>query len=454
MVAAPPSAFAQGAKPAAAAAAPLLTAEETGRIGALAQAMLKAGFPDAAKAEVYAGELRVSATFDPNGPPPLPSSRSKMQMSVPGSTMMTYGYEFTGLHFKLADGTWLIAVKYRFQPKEGDKVITDAATLVSAAELSAVAAKEKPFDAEKDAAEWLQGVAPAHKARTIAGMNRLVPVLNYLRLSLDDLAPALVLLGRAGWREAGTLSLSIADQRARKYWQVRPWSGPEFRFDPTGEYANAKPDEEAWMKANAVVTPEPPSTAFRRAMFRWCRAQVMAESPEDGMLTPATGAAVAKLCLDPKDPQGNGAKIDALLAGAKLPVTPPEGAALAVRLQSWEAREREPRMVVGGGGKEEEGKLSIQTAFVAPVAAYVPEPGDLEALVALTGDERPSRFWDFSGPRTVGDNALRALAVLLKADPRQLAGHPVDRPWTAAERKAAAAAVQKWWKEKGKDQAK
>ena len=39
----------------------------------------------------------------------------------------------------------------------------------------------------------------------------------------------------------------------------------------------------------------------------------------------------------------------------------PEGAALAVRLQSWEGRDREPRMVVGGG-KAEEGKISMSTA--------------------------------------------------------------------------------------------
>jgi hypothetical protein len=93
----------------------------------------------------------------------------------------------------------------------------------------------------------------------------------------------------------------------------------------------------------------------------------------------------------------------------------------------------------------------MSTAFVAPVPAYVPAKSDMDALVALLGDERPSRFWDFSGAHPAGDNAMRALAVLLKADPRTLAGHPTDRPWTSTERKAAAAAVQKWWKEKRKD---
>jgi hypothetical protein len=431
--------------------APLLTQAESRGIDALTAAILKAGFPDAAKAVVYSGELSVSATFDPKGPPPLPSSRSKMQMSVPNSTNMTYGYQFDGLHFKFPDGTWLISLNYRFKPKEGDKVNTDAASVINVADLTAAAAKEKPFDAEKDAVEWLKTVAPEHRARTKAGMNRLVPVLNYLRLDLDHLAPAVVLLARAGWNEAGALSLSISDQRAQKYWQMRPWSGPEFAFDPTGEYPKSEAEEQAWRKARPQFSPEPPETAFRRAMFRWSRVQITAESPEDVFLTPAVAGAIAKVTVDPKDPQGNGAKIDALLAGMRLPVTPPEGAGLAIRLQCWEARERKPRMVVGGGKPGAGGSISMSTSFIAPVPAYVPQKSDLDALVALLGDERPSRFWEFSGPHPVGDNALRALAILLKADPRALAGHPTDRPWTAAGRKAAAAAVQKWWKEKRKD---
>jgi hypothetical protein len=177
----------------------------------------------------------------------------------------------------------------------------------------------------------------------------------------------------------------------------------------------------------------------------------MVESPEDAMLSLDAAAAAAKAMIDPHDPQGNAAKIDALLAGAKLPVAVAEKAGLVERLQSWEARPRMPRMVVGGGGPQANGSITMSTTFVAPVAAYRPEKKDLDALIALLGDERPSRFFDFNGPRTVGDNAFRAVALLLEADPRKLAGYSVDKPWTAAERKAAAAAVQKWWKEHRKE---
>ena len=107
-----------------------------------------------------------------------------------------------------------------------------------------------------------------------------------------------------------------------------------------------------------------------------------------------------------------------------------------------------PRMTVSGNGN---GGPSISTSFVAPTPAYVPMKSDLDSLVALLDDPRPSRFFDFSGSRPVGDNAWRAVTVLLNSDPRKLAGYPTDHPWTAAECKAAATAVQAWWKEHRKE---
>jgi hypothetical protein len=161
------------------------------------------------------------------------------------------------------------------------------------------------------------------------------------------------------------------------------------------------------------------------------------------MIAPDAAAAVCKAALDPKDPQKHAARIDALLAASKLPLVPAENASLVARLESWEARTRKPRMKVTSG---KDGS-SIATSFEVPTPAYEPKKEDLDALVALLGDERPSRFCDFSGPRPVGDNAWRAIAMLLKADPRTLAGIPIDHPWTSAERKSSSASFQKWWKD-------
>jgi hypothetical protein len=428
--------------------AELLTKEESREVEAILSGMIKAGFPDTVKATVYAGKLKISATFDPKDPP-LPSSASKTQMTNPNTMAMTYGYEFDGLHFKLADGSWLIGLLYHFTPKGGDRIDASAAPEVNLAGLTAAAQAAHPFNAEKDAAKYLDGIVVSQRPRARAEMDCFAPLTRFLKLRPDEIAPALVLLYRAGWTDAPAASLVIADQRARSYWQLKPWNTTEATFDPTGEYPGAKAEEEAWRKTHPQYESEAPQTALRRALFRWCRAQLMVESPEDALLSPAAAGAAAKLCIEPKDPQGNAARIDALLAGMKLPVTPAKNAGLAERLQSWEGHARRPRMVVNNPAQEAGGdgkSISIGTSFQAPVMAYTPQKSDLDALVALLGDERPSRFWDFSGPRTLGDNAWRAIAVLLKADPRTLAGIPTDKPWTAAECKSAAAAFQAWWK--------
>ena len=422
----------------------LLTPEERKNIDALISAAVAAGFPDGAKASVHSGKLTVSATFDPQKEPaPLPSDASTTQMTNGGTSAVTYGYAFQGLHFKLADGSWIISLSYRFKPRAGDSVNPESPALELAG-LSEAAARAHPFSAEKDAATWLDGVDPAHRARATQAMNLLVPITRHLKLNADALGPAIVLLHRAGWPDAAAATLSIADQRARQYWQLRPWTDPDPAFDPTGVYPKAKDEEQAWKKAHPLALPEDPATALRRALFRWARAQIMAD---DAVLTPEIAAAVCKIAVDPKDPQKNGPRSDALLAGSKLPLTPAANADLAARLQSWEAAPRRPKMSVSGGNNG----ASMATSFSAPPPAYVPKKEDLDALVALLADERPSRFWDFAGPRTVGDNAWRALAKLLDADPRSLASYPTEKPWTAAERKAASAAVQRWWKEHRKE---
>jgi hypothetical protein len=427
----------------------LLKPEEAKGVEAVISSIVAAGFPDGAKSEVHFGKLGVTATFDPaKDAAPLPTNASKTQMTVPGSTKIAYGFSFDGLHVKLADGSWVISLLYRFKPKAGDTVEASGAPPVDLAGLTQTAAAAKPFHAETDAAAWLEGLAPAHRARAAQAMNLLVPVTFHLKLNADSLAPAIVLLQRAGWPDAAAASLSLADQRARNFWQLRPWTESDAPFDPTGAYPKAKDEEAVWKKAHGQVEPEPPQVALRRALFRWCRAQIMAE---DALLTPEVAAAGCKTAVDPKDPQRHGGRTDALLAGSKLPLTPAANADLAGRLQSWEARPRAPKMVVSGGGEAGGSTLTMSTRFTAPAAAYTPKKEDLDALVLLLSDERPSRFWDFNGPRTVGDNAWRALATLLEADPRTLAKIPADQPWTAAERKSASLAFQGWWKDHRKD---
>jgi hypothetical protein len=417
----------------------VLTADEARDVGDVISAAVKAGFPDGAKAALFSGKVKISATFDPaKEAAPLPADLSTMQMTVPNSTKMTYTYAIDGNHLKFADGSWLLSFAYRFKVREGDSLTTDDAKAIDLATLTADAAKDHPFDAVKEASGWLDKVAPAHRDRAAKAMNQFVPVSYFLKLSREDQVPAIVLLHRAGWTDAAALSACVADQRIREFWLQRPWVEPDFLFDPTGAYPTAKERDDAWKKTKAPFVPETPAAALRRALFRWCQSQLTSEEPA---LAPEVAAAVCKAMLDPKDPQGHKARVEALLAGAKLPVTVAANADVATRLASWEARPRQPKMKVTGGGN------SMQTTFEAPPPAYAPDKKDLDALVALLGDDRPSRFWDFCGPRSLGDNAWRALATLLEKDPRALAGVATEKPWTTAERKSCAAALQRWWKE-------
>ncbi len=420
-----------------------LSTDDAKACDAVVEEMVKAGFPDATGATVYSGPVRVSATFDPSKTAPqLPSERSGMQETHPNSNEVTYGYQLDGMHVKLADGSWILSARYHFTPGKADTVDVSDATTVDAKTVTADAATAKPgFDAATKAAKFLAAVPAADRPRAEAVMNRYVPVTAYLHLSPDDFGPAVVLLAKAGWADATGMSQVVAQMRSRSYWQLRPWTTPEAVFDPTGKNDWAKEAEKGWDADHVEFPLEAPPEALRRAMYRWCRAQVTEADPEDGMVPPAVGAACAKAAVDPGDRQQNGPRIDALLDGSKVPVTPADDADLAGKLASWEGRQRMPKMTVTGGGG------AIGTSFDAPKPAYDPKRADLDALVALLADERPSRFNDFAGPHTVGDNAWRAVATLVAADPRKLAGYPVDHPWTADERKAAAAAVQAWWKD-------
>jgi len=357
-----------------------MTDSETKAVDAVVAAAKGAGFPDAKGATVYAGKISVLATFDPAKPAPLPSAASTMQESIPNSKDMTYGYTFEGLHFKLADGSWIISTAYRFKPGDGDKVDVADAKAVNLDTLLEDAAKEVPIDAEKDAGKYLDTFVPQERARAKETITRMAPVVQYLHMGREDTIPAVVLLQEAGWKHSGELSLVIASTRASSYWQLYPWTVTGTTFDPTGEYAELNAQEAAWRKTHPPLTSEAPAVALRRGLFRWCRGQ-MNQAGEPELLPLEVATAVSKVMVEPGDPQHFAALVDVQAAGMRLPVTPPEKADLAARLASWELRGRQPQMVVSSGGGAG-GVVSMSTSFSMPVAAYVPEKGDLDALVA------------------------------------------------------------------------
>ena len=325
----------------------LLKDDEARDVEAVISKAIDAGFPDATKALVYMGTLSVKATFDPSKDPnPLPSAASRMQMTGENG-QMTYFYEFGGVHLKLADGSWVISLALHFTPNKGAAVNPSKAQEIDLKTLTATALAAKPFKID-DAKEFIEGFPVGSRERAKLEMERYVPVSNYLELRPDYFPIAVLLLQRAGWSDAAGLSLGLADFRASNYWQRHPWDVPDLDYDPTGAYAKSEEQASAWAKANPQPIPEPPATALRRGLFRWGRTELMAEVPEETMLPLPVAAAVSKTCVDPGDPQHFGEKVDRMLAGAKLPVTPAANADLPGRLQSWEAQPRKPRMQVSG----------------------------------------------------------------------------------------------------------
>jgi hypothetical protein len=71
---------------------------------------------------------------------------------------------------------------------------------------------------------------------------------------------------------------------------------------------------------------------------------------------------------------------------------------------------------------------------------------DIPELIALLSDRRPSRWEQGSLVRTIGDQALRALAQLLAFDPRVLVARSRTAPWTDDERRATAESLSVWWR--------
>ncbi len=422
------------------AAADLISPDDEKALTMLMRTLRAVGFPDPAGATFLHGRLTVAATFDPGrAQMPLPSVASTTQETHPGSPLVTCAFAFDGLHLHLADGSWIIAMAYRFRPGPDDRVDSGKCLAFAPAMESALASIAHPF-APAQVAAWLEALAPEARPRASAALAIMVPISFHLTQRSEGLPATAAILHLAGWPDLGAAAVAIADQRARQFGQLRPWREPDQPFDPTGAYAHAPAEEQAWRAAHPTIIPEDPLTAFRRALFRWSRAQLCA-APEEALVPPATAAALCRTLLDPLDPQGNAARIAALLAAARLPPTTPANPTLDERLQSWEARPRAARLVVTGGTDG----ATQGTAFVVPPPAYQPDEHDYDGLIGLLDDERPSRCVDVNGARTVGDNALRALATLLKADPRALAGLPVDHPWTAAERRTTAKALELWW---------
>ena len=193
-----------------------------------------------------------------------------------------------------------------------------------------------------------------------------------------------------------------------------------------------------------VAMPDP-TTAVRRTCSRWFRerARLAADDAEA-----ERWASAARSILTEADRSEIGVTVDALVAVRRITVPRPT-APLDARLAAWPDQGRDQRR-------------GTWEAQAPPVPASLT---DLDGLIALLSDERPSRWIDQGIPRSIGDNALRAIAELTGVDWRWLVlddpavaavAAPIKSgigeqqrwhrwPWSHAQRQAVATALAAWW---------
>ena len=321
----------------------------------------------------------------------------------------------------------------------------DAAEIAGA---SQKAAAQFPFVANQDFDVWFEKLSTDQLDAMKQGVKQGVPLWRYFQLPRNDTSLGMFCLMRAGVKEASVLSYTIADARCRDYWRMRYWSGEDYPFDPTGQYQGIDDLADSWPGEGNPYLVETPSTAFRRDLhrrfFHLLRGSVQPYPP-------GVTAALANATVDPGDPQHIKDRIAALVAARQIAKLPPKDADLATRLMSWgepDADEQASFEVTNTGTDQ---RPSITTVFTTPPPAYEPQHNDLPQLFALLDDERPTRWIDYQGSRTVGENALRAIAMILHKNPLELVDAANLEPWTKERRKHVNEALVKWWESHGSD---
>lgn len=404
------------------------------------------GAPDAKGKELYSGNFELEVMLDPTKEkPPLP-----MKFCVKQSTRtdtpdeMIYYFQIRGLHLKDKEDNWLLNMFYPFKINQRIKLISKEMQKINIETLQTEANEKMKFDAKTVLHDWLEQIEPNQREPLISSLNIIVPVIQYLGIGVDDLPIALLCLQQMGFENAPLLAYAIADLRANKYWQLSYWFEEPGPFDPTNEYHDLQNLVDTWIDKQKPFKLESPALAFRRSLHRFFRHILINSLP---VLSREQAEKLCLATLDPSDPQGLKFRIQLLSEALKIEPYPNENEPLKIRLSAWGIPSLEPDFLVYKGTSEHENKsVGLRMMFFQPKEAYVPAVEDLDQLFQLLDDKSPSRFIDYQGARTVGENALRAIAFIIKKNPLELVDMSDLKPWTEERRNIAAQKLKKWWK--------
>lgn len=437
---------------------PVVTATEQAAMTALGDELVAGGLPDARTASIIVGKVAVA---DPAPEQPVRVDRTNR---------FSYGSEetkdgvrtrtFDGVHLAFADGRWLMAMNQPIAAKAGRTITpAESAVRVDAAGLAAVLEKRPERAWRRNEDRFLAMFKPEARQR----LDAAIAATGVLR-RLDGpwaMGPGQLMLHRAGVPGADAMILLGGMGQVRPAWQPAGEFIPplqltqdDMNWQRMMQLLNGGKifDHEQWMRDQAGTRDVPdPIPGQRQAVSRWLRLLLL-DPPglADLGLDAPRAAALAVSVLPAADRQAAQARIDLLLARAGLPEKAPDEADLGVRLQSWDAIEVDPRQAQHLPDDEAIARMPIESQqhyrrLKEAMSAWKPAESDIPALLALLTDARPSRWLDGEQPRTVGDNALRAIARVLRFDPRLLLGREPAMPWTDAERLATAEALRAWW---------
>ncbi|MCK6490094.1 MAG: hypothetical protein L6R48_17545 [Planctomycetes bacterium] len=338
--------------------------------------------------------------------------------------------EVTGVHLRLADGTWLVRLTTPVAASEGLTVACDGAQAVP---LALVCARE-PGDRVEDESASIGKRLPPADAETYRRLTALYPALASRSSPLGSL-----LLMRAG-HPAGSDLLRLEAMRAvlepppgkalDAPLDLRPRSRSGCWFGRRRGFAGGGDQPLAPAESTAVV---------QRLLRRWAVTRLI--QADDAGRPAALAAARALAGGDPAEV----ANLLRIAAGLALPAKPAVDAALSARLAVWRPDDEQGSsfdplgLAAGDDGLGESLRQGRRQGH--PLVGE----RDAGALVRLLDDGRPSRWIDQGVARTLGDSALSALAELIGNDPRELAGLTIAPRWDAAERKVCADALAAWW---------
>ena len=400
----------------AAASAPAETARQLAALADLAEQAIASGVPDARGATLFHGTLGVI-----HGPERISQTR--------------------GIHAKLADGRWLVGLQTE---KAASEVTVDEAALTQVAPEALI-----------------EGAGPYAKGWTTEALEQslaqIVPADRDRIRAAASAAPVLIACGGNGASEPALVALHLvrlaapcANDVAVIAAMAQAWNPRMTLLGPPaplfgrrgGGFRNGQPRD-------LIAVPDAVS-ALRAGLIAHFRSRALsvvrapgpgttgpgAKAPEADAAAVLAALATAERLL-PAEAAAARADLALLRGRAALPAVVAADAPLAERLAVWDGQLTKPGTEKKPDSMQGSHNRNGATNLVASEA-------DLDVLFALLSDPRPCRWLDQGNARTLGDNALRAIAAICACDPRNFIRRDLAAPWTEAERAATATALGAW----------